>query len=67
MKRHVVILLGVVAVTLIAVVLASTTFFERPLRLYDYGTPLLAGVLTFLKLWFDARAAAHRGGAPGEG
>lgn len=59
MKRDLALLTAVVAVTMIAVVLASTTFFQRPLRLYDYGTPLLAGVLTFLKLWLDMRSAAR--------
>ncbi|MGF6855500.1 hypothetical protein [Paraburkholderia sp. CI3] len=44
-KDFIVVFAVVVAVTLI-VISTSTIFFSRHLRLYDYGPPLGAGIIT---------------------
>ncbi|MBB5445456.1 MULTISPECIES: hypothetical protein [unclassified Paraburkholderia] len=44
-KDFMVVFAVVVAVTLI-VIFTSTIFFSRHLRLYDYGPPLGAGIIT---------------------
>lgn len=44
-KDFIVVFAVVVAVTLI-VISTSTIFFVRHLRLYDYGPPLGAGIIT---------------------
>ncbi|WP_168788917.1 hypothetical protein [Paraburkholderia aromaticivorans] len=56
-KDFIVVFAVVVAVTLI-VISTSTIFFVRHLRLYDYGPPLGAGIITLAMM---IRAALSEG------
>lgn len=43
----------IITIGVIAVILASTTGFQRNLRLYDYGPPLFAGLLTIIAMAYE--------------
>ncbi|NSX14698.1 hypothetical protein HTY52_11510 [Cupriavidus taiwanensis] len=55
MIKELAIVVAVVAMTILLVIVASTSFGVRPLRLYDYGPPLAAGVVAVIALLLDAR------------
>lgn len=46
MKRDFIIVAAVVLAVTLLVIVTSTIFFARHLRLYDYGPPLFAGLVT---------------------
>ncbi len=55
MIKELAIVVAVVAITILIVIAASTSFGARALRLYDYGPPLAAGVVAVIALLRDAR------------
>jgi hypothetical protein len=55
MIKDLAIVVAVVLVMILVVIATSTSFGARPLRLYDYGPPLAAGVLAVIALLLDAR------------
>lgn len=57
-----VILVGVAALWTLVVMAFSTTMGSRPLRIYDWGPPVLAAVLTLAFMLKDR--LAHRGDRP---
>ena len=52
--KHFAMLLGVTAAWTLIVIAFSTTMGERPLRLYDWGPPVGACLLTFFFMSRDA-------------
>lgn len=58
--KDVVILVGVALAWTLVVIAFSTTMGARPLRIYDWGPPVLAAVLTLACMLRDK--VARRGG-----
>lgn len=54
MIRDLVFVVAVIVATILIVMAASTSFGARPLRIYDYGPPLAAGVVAVVALLRDA-------------
>lgn len=52
--RDLVFVVAVIVATILIVMAASTSFGARPLRIYDYGPPLAAGVVAVVALLRDA-------------
>ncbi|WP_354684220.1 hypothetical protein [Cupriavidus necator] len=55
MIKDLVIVVAVIVTAIVIVMAASTSFGARPLRIYDYGPPLAAGVVAVVALLRDAR------------
>ncbi len=53
--KNFVIVVAVIVTTILIVMVASTSFGARPLRIYDYGPPLAAGLVAVIALLLDAR------------
>ncbi|MFP4893771.1 hypothetical protein [Paraburkholderia sp. EG304] len=57
MNKDFLVVFSIIAVVVLIVISTSTIFFARHLRLYDYGPPLGAGLITLAAM---LRAAAMK-------
>ncbi|MGF6972970.1 hypothetical protein QFZ94_001397 [Paraburkholderia sp. JPY465] len=57
MNKNFLVVFSIIAVVVLIVISTSTIFFARHLRLYDYGPPLGAGLITLAAM---LRAAAMK-------
>ncbi|MGE0113323.1 MAG: hypothetical protein AB7T07_00340 [Steroidobacteraceae bacterium] len=55
MKKDFAIVISVILATVLVVIVTSTGFGARHLRLYDYGPPLGAGVITLIVMFLDSK------------
>lgn len=53
--KHIAFIAAVVLVWTLVVIGFSTSLGERPLRMYDWGPPTFAGLITLVVMMLDAR------------
>jgi hypothetical protein len=56
-RRDVIVVVAAAAIWTLVVVAFSTTMGSRPLRIYDWGPPVFACILTLLVMMKEGRAS----------
>jgi len=61
-RRDFAVVIAVAVVWTVVVIGFSTTMGSRPLRIYDWGPPVFACLLTLLCMMKDIQSGSHKGG-----